>query len=62
LQSVVSILWLDHLVDPEGPFHSIYRVREETTHRIYSPNLEIHTLELPKWLKAEKNQGSEVRD
>jgi predicted transposase/invertase (TIGR01784 family) len=61
LHPVVSILWLDHLVDPEGPFHSIYRVREETTHRIYSPNLEIHTLELPKWLNAYGNQRSEVR-
>jgi predicted transposase/invertase (TIGR01784 family) len=51
LTPMISILWLDHIIDADGPFHSVYRVREDTTHRIYCPHLEIHTLELPKWRK-----------
>jgi predicted transposase/invertase (TIGR01784 family) len=59
LTPMISILWLDHIVDPAGPFHSVYRVREDTTHRIYCPHLEIHTLELPKWRKLNKNSRAE---
>jgi predicted transposase/invertase (TIGR01784 family) len=51
LTPMISILWLDHTMDPSGPFHSVYRVREDHTHRVYCPHLEIHTLELPKWRK-----------
>jgi predicted transposase/invertase (TIGR01784 family) len=57
LPRVVSILWHDHILDAEGPFHSVYRIREDTTHRIYCPNLEIHTLELPKWQIASKSSA-----
>jgi predicted transposase/invertase (TIGR01784 family) len=62
LTPMISILWLDHVVDPSGPFHSLYRVREDTTHRVYCPHLEIHTLELPKWRNLSAIEGDKPRE
>jgi predicted transposase/invertase (TIGR01784 family) len=61
LLPVTSILWLDHVIDPEGPYHSIYRICEQTTHRVYCPNLEIHTLELPKFRKVQQTSDQRLR-
>jgi predicted transposase/invertase (TIGR01784 family) len=49
LVPVISILWLDYILDPHTPYHSIFRLSELTTGTLFSSHLCIHTLELPKY-------------
>jgi predicted transposase/invertase (TIGR01784 family) len=49
LVPVVSILWLDYILDPHTPYHSIFGLSEVTTGLPFSSHLRIHTLELPKY-------------
>jgi predicted transposase/invertase (TIGR01784 family) len=49
LVPVVSILWLDYILDPHTPYHSIFGLSELTTGTEFSSHLRIHTLELPKY-------------
>jgi hypothetical protein len=42
------VLWLGDNLHGDTPFHSRYRVAEATKGRLFSDNLQIHTLELKK--------------
>jgi predicted transposase/invertase (TIGR01784 family) len=59
LVPVISILWLDHILTPCSPYHSIYTLREQTTGELYSNHLELHTLELPKYKPGIESQALE---
>jgi predicted transposase/invertase (TIGR01784 family) len=48
LTPVYSILWLDCILRQGTPFHSVYRLLEQSTQMLYSNHIEIHTLEFPK--------------
>jgi predicted transposase/invertase (TIGR01784 family) len=48
LHPVYSVLWLGDNLHEDTPFHSRYRVAEATKGRLFSDNLQIHTLELKK--------------
>jgi predicted transposase/invertase (TIGR01784 family) len=48
LHPVYSVLWLGENLHDDTPFHSRYRVAEGTKGRLFSDNLQIHTLELKK--------------
>jgi predicted transposase/invertase (TIGR01784 family) len=52
LVPVVSILWLDYVLSPHTPYHSVYQLCERTTGVLYSSHLQIHTLELPKYVRG----------
>jgi len=61
LHPVYSVLWLGDNLHEDTPFHSRYRVAEATKGRLFSDNLQIHTLELKKVAKLPaSNQDADV--
>jgi predicted transposase/invertase (TIGR01784 family) len=61
LHPVYSVLWLGDNLHEDTPFHSRYRVAEGTKGRLFSDNLQIHTLELKKVAKLPaSNQDPDV--
>ena len=61
LHPVYSVLWLGDNLHEDTPFHSRYRVAEGTKGRLFSDNLQIHTLELKKVAELPaSNQDADV--
>jgi predicted transposase/invertase (TIGR01784 family) len=61
LHPVYSVLWLGDNLHADTPFHSRYRVAEGTKGRLFSDNLQIHTLELKKVAELPaSNQDADV--
>ncbi len=61
LHPVYSVLWLGDNLHKDTPFHSRYRVAEATKGRLFSDNLQIHTLELKKVAELPaSNQDADV--
>jgi predicted transposase/invertase (TIGR01784 family) len=61
LHPVYSVLWLGDNLHEDTPFHSRYQVAEATGGRLFSDNLQIHTLELKKVAKLPaSNQDPDV--
>jgi len=55
------VLWLGDNLHEDTPFHSRYRVAEHTKGRLFSDNLQIHTLELKKVAQLPaSNQDADV--
>jgi predicted transposase/invertase (TIGR01784 family) len=48
IRPVVSILWLKAATFQQPQFHGVFRILEEKTGEVFTPELEIHTLELSK--------------
>jgi predicted transposase/invertase (TIGR01784 family) len=48
LARTVSVLFLDYREFPFSQFHEVFRIRGEQTGIVFSPLLEMHTIELPK--------------
>ncbi|HSC87571.1 MAG TPA: Rpn family recombination-promoting nuclease/putative transposase [Polyangiaceae bacterium] len=48
LPRVTSVLFLDYRDLPGDGFHEVFRLRGAATDEIFSPLLEVHTVELPK--------------
>jgi predicted transposase/invertase (TIGR01784 family) len=48
LVPVCSIIWFNDTLLRSNKFHSVFHVSEDTTREVFSPHLELHTLELPK--------------
>jgi predicted transposase/invertase (TIGR01784 family) len=49
LRKTVCIVWLGHNEFGDDRFHSVFRVREETSNTLYSDDLELHFLQLPNF-------------
>ena len=61
LHPVYSVLWLGDNLHADTPFHSRYRGAEATKGRLFSDNLQIHTLELKKVAELPaSNQDADV--
>jgi predicted transposase/invertase (TIGR01784 family) len=60
LKPTISISFLDHVLFPEVPdYHLRFRLLEESRHFPFTPDLELHILELPKFTKsAEQLEGT----
>jgi predicted transposase/invertase (TIGR01784 family) len=48
LSRVVSVAFLDYRQFPSSHFHEVFRLRGDASGEVFSPLLEIHTIELPK--------------